>query len=188
MAAQNRLRRDVERNHEAIVTAAIAVLADTSEATMAEIAAASGIGRSTLYRHFPDRRSLIAAIYARVFAEAGEIVRARLDPGVTGDPIEVLVELVISLAGLGDRYRFLVNYEEHLHAKEANHDWRRRMPLRSYIDRAQAAGTLRDDLPADWLSLVLGRLIAAAARHQFADAQARRASVEATVRSLLTPA
>ena len=63
-------RRDAERNHEAIVTAAIAVLADAPEATMAEIAAASGIGRSTLYRHFPDRAALVDAISLRVRAEA----------------------------------------------------------------------------------------------------------------------
>jgi AcrR family transcriptional regulator len=179
-------RRDAERNHEAIVTAAIAVLADAPEAAMAEIASASGIGRSTLYRHFPDRAALVEAIYQRVFGEAGEIIDRRLDEGADEDPVEVLVDVVAQLAALRDRYRFLINHQDHL--KKPDDRRGRRTPLRQFIVRAQTAGSLRDDLGADWLALVVGQLIAGAARHEFPDAAARRVAVERTVRSLLTPA
>ena len=82
------MRRDATRNHETIVTAAIGILAASPEASMQEIAEASGAGRSTLYRHFPDRAALVDAIHARVVAEADGIVESRGRHGthVTGPP------------------------------------------------------------------------------------------------------
>jgi AcrR family transcriptional regulator len=180
-------RRDAERNHEAIVTAAIVVLADDPEATMAEIASASGIGRSTLYRHFPDRVALVSAIYGRVVSEAGTIITRRLEEGGDEEPAGVLIDLIAELGGLGDRYRFLVSHEE-FNGKHHVKRWPRPTPLGQFVARAQTAGTLRGDLDTEWLTLVLGHLIGAAARYEFTDAAARRAMIEATVRSLLTPA
>ena len=188
MATPTHQRRDAERNHETIVTAAIVVLADAPEATMAEIASASKTGRSTLYRHFPDRAALVSAIYGRVVAEAGEIIARRLDEGADEEPGDVLIDLIAELAGLGDRYRFLVNHEHFGQAKKHAQHWPRPTPLQRFIARAQAAGTLRDDLETDWLALVVGHLIGAAARYELTDAAARRVMIEATVRSLLTPA
>ena len=54
---------------------------------MREIADASGTGRTTLYRHFPDREALVAAIYERVLNEADEMTAAHLDGGRDADPV-----------------------------------------------------------------------------------------------------
>jgi serine phosphatase RsbU (regulator of sigma subunit) len=50
-------RADAVASRERILTAASALLADR-RVSMAEIAAAAGVGRSTLYRHFPTRSAL----------------------------------------------------------------------------------------------------------------------------------
>jgi AcrR family transcriptional regulator len=182
-----RQRRDVERNHEAILSAAIAVLADTHTATMHDVAQASGVGRSTLYRHFPDRAALVAAIYRRVMSEAETLIHDHLAAAGDRDPVEVLAALVDATAGVGDRYRFLENYEAERPGRDLEYVRRLREPLRNYIDGARAGGAIRDDLDSDWLLMMLAATAAAAGKHRFADGSTRRIRLTATIRSLFAP-
>jgi len=63
-------RADALASRERIISSA-AMLGGDRRMTMGEIAAAAGVGRSTLYRHFPNRRSLERALEA-LEANAGE--------------------------------------------------------------------------------------------------------------------
>ena len=57
-------RRDAEENRTRIIAAAREVFAlQGFEAPLSEIASRSGVGRATLYRNFPDRVALAAAIF-----------------------------------------------------------------------------------------------------------------------------
>jgi AcrR family transcriptional regulator len=63
-------RKDAVRNRKAVLAAADALF-DRSESpedvTMAEVAAAAGVGKATIFRAFGDRRGLLLALYqARV--------------------------------------------------------------------------------------------------------------------------
>jgi serine phosphatase RsbU (regulator of sigma subunit) len=60
VASSNR-REDARRNRERIVKAAGRVLAQSPSASLEDVATAAGVSRTTIYRHFPDRDSLIAA-------------------------------------------------------------------------------------------------------------------------------
>ncbi|NLU69226.1 TetR/AcrR family transcriptional regulator [Streptomyces sp. HNM0574] len=65
-------RKDAVRNREAVLAAADALFARSGrpeDVTMAEVAAAAGVGKGTLFRAFGDRAGLLRALYA-----------ARLDP------------------------------------------------------------------------------------------------------------
>jgi AcrR family transcriptional regulator len=62
------LRADARRNREAVLGAARELFAESgSEAQIDDIARAAGVGVGTVYRHFPTKDDLIAALVDRHF-------------------------------------------------------------------------------------------------------------------------
>lgn len=59
------LRADARRNRERILEAALVEFARSPDAPLSAVARRAGIGQGTLYRHFPDRESLVLEIYRR---------------------------------------------------------------------------------------------------------------------------
>lgn len=59
------LRLDAQLNRERILTAARELLRGPGELRLNAVAKASGVGQGTLYRHFPTREVLLAAVYER---------------------------------------------------------------------------------------------------------------------------
>jgi AcrR family transcriptional regulator len=73
------LRADARRNRERLLEAARAVLAeDGVECQVPEIARRAGVGVGTLYRHFPTKESLIAAVAQDHFARMAGLAREAL--------------------------------------------------------------------------------------------------------------
>lgn len=63
--SQRPRRADAQRNRERLLAAASAVFGERgANAPLDEIARRAGIGNATMYRHFPDRRELLIAVYA----------------------------------------------------------------------------------------------------------------------------
>jgi AcrR family transcriptional regulator len=79
-----KLRADAKRNRERILEVAKQVFTRRgAEASMDEIAKRAGIGPGTLYRHFPARDELLAAVYiseVEKLAEAQRKFSAELPP------------------------------------------------------------------------------------------------------------
>jgi AcrR family transcriptional regulator len=80
-----RLRADARRNLDALLEAARDVFATTGvDAPAKEITDRAGVGVGTLYRHFPRRSDLIAAVLQREIgacAEAGARLGEEYEPG-----------------------------------------------------------------------------------------------------------
>jgi AcrR family transcriptional regulator len=73
------LRADARRNRDALIRAAAEVFRTRgADVALQEIAEAADLGIGTLYRHFPQREWLIAAVYEQTVeqlcAEAGELL------------------------------------------------------------------------------------------------------------------
>jgi len=57
------MRADAAKNREHILAVARDALRESGDASMIGIARRAGLGPGTLYRHFPSREALIAAVY-----------------------------------------------------------------------------------------------------------------------------
>lgn len=79
-----KLRADAQRNRERILEVArLAFTRDRAEASLDDIARQAGIGPGTLYRHFPNRDTLIEAVYRseiQKLAAAGQRFAASMPP------------------------------------------------------------------------------------------------------------
>lgn len=70
-------RADVQRNREKILATAGQMFAEHGDMVqMDEIAKRAGLGLGTLYRHFPTKRALLAAIVAQRFEGMTELAQA----------------------------------------------------------------------------------------------------------------
>jgi AcrR family transcriptional regulator len=82
--AQTPLRRDAQRNRSAIVRAAgEAMTTQRPVVGMSEIARRAGVGQATLYRHFPDRDALTAAVIGYQIERLEMLVAAGVDDPAT---------------------------------------------------------------------------------------------------------
>src|SRR4051812_12758193 len=144
------LRADARRNRRHVLDTAVALLAERPQATMQEVADASGLGRTTVYRHFPRRQDLIDALFQEVLRESGETVQEAI--AHAGTARELLCDLGIRVIAIGDRYRFLDAHPElRERTLSGDGDAEGRDPLRTYLSDAQARGEVRRDLPVSWM-------------------------------------
>lgn len=79
-----RLRADARRSIDTLLTAAAEVFAESGvDAPVRQITARAGVGAGTLYRHFPQRSDLIAAVFRHevdACADAAPALAADQDP------------------------------------------------------------------------------------------------------------
>ncbi|MET0422336.1 MAG: helix-turn-helix domain-containing protein [Actinoplanes sp.] len=152
-----RLRADAERNRTALLASARVIFGEQGlDASLDEIARRAGVGNATLYRRFPTRRDLIAAVFAGQMAEYVQRAEQALhepDPwdafvGYVTHLFEIqatdrgLSELLIS-AGFDD--------DERLAALRAD----AQRGASEVIKRAQEAGVLRADFTRQDISLLM---------------------------------
>jgi len=155
-------RADAEHNMAKILDAAASCLSRSTTASVGEIAQAAGLGRVTVYGHFPSREALIEATLTRLL-DQGEAVLAGLD--LTGDPRQALRTLIESSWRLiADASAVLEAAQStlpperirELHAKPAQR-------AEELIRRGQSEGAFRTDLPSTWLVSVLYHVLKGAA-------------------------
>jgi AcrR family transcriptional regulator len=77
-------RRDAQRNRSAIIRAAGEAMTTQRPAVgMTEIARRAGVGQATLYRHFPDRDALTAAVIGDQIERLESLIEAGRDHPAT---------------------------------------------------------------------------------------------------------
>ena len=145
-------RKDARRNREAILAAARELFAESADVPMYEVARRAGVGQATLYRNFPDRRNLAAAILAEHMerTEALAIEHAD-DPDAFFVLLRDIVETMARFHALGDLAREDACLGSALERRRQRLAELMKEPLRS----AKAAGTLRRDLTIDDVFLVV---------------------------------
>lgn len=161
-SAPKRRRADAERSIASIREAALEALASDPDVSMAEIARRAGVVRATIYMHFPTRESLLDAVMEHAVGQVAEATSAA-EP-TQGEPEEALNRVLrATWHKLSDFHALLAINTSRLSAKELH---RRHQPVMSLfvplIERGQASGAFRGDLPVSW-HLAMIRAIAHAA-------------------------
>jgi AcrR family transcriptional regulator len=128
-----------------IVAAARAILEDEGldALTMRRIAERLGIRAPSLYKHFPDKEALEAAIISAAFEEQAEVFERAVEEG--DDPLEAL----------GAAYRRFALAHPHLYRLMTDRELRRDLLVPGVEDRAgrtvyRAAGEDTDRARAAW--------------------------------------
>ena len=176
-SAPKRRRADAERNIQAIINAALEALADDPDASMAAIARRAGVVRATIYMHFPTRETLLDAVMENAVAQVAEATRSA-EP-TRGEPDEALERVLRSTwHKLSDFQTLLAINTSRLSAKELH---RRHQPVMTQfvplIERGQAKGVFRSDVPVSW-HLAMIRAIAHAASAEVRSGRIPAAQVE----------
>ena len=152
------LRADAQRNRDKLLAAATAAFAEEGEGVALDtIAARSGVGIGTLYRHFPTREALVVAAYQH---EVDALCAAAADLLATLPPEEALrawvdrfADYIATKRAMGDALRSAAS-DSPLFA-----DTRERIlgALRLLLEAGAAAGTLRADVdPRDVMRVMNG--------------------------------
>src|SRR6266545_4929009 len=85
-------RADAERSIAAILDAGLVCFSRNADASVAEVARAAGVGRVTVYGHFPSREELVDAVLAHALAKANAILdQVAIDDGPASDALSRLV-------------------------------------------------------------------------------------------------
>jgi len=151
-----RLQPLQQRVATAIVDAAAHVLARRGEqASMNDVATAAGVARATVYRYFPTRQALLDELGEIALADANaRLSAARIDEV---DPEEGVARAVRALVDVGDP--FVVIARERVRPHPEQFERRLADPLRRLLERGQAEGALRTDVPSSWLTESLIALV-----------------------------
>lgn len=164
-------RADARRNHDAVIAAALRLLSAEPEATMREIADASGLTRTTVYRHFPSREELLRAIFGVVGREADAAALA----ATAGDPplAQVAAAIAGSSVALGRRFRFLAGHDALADdAAQTAGD----QAMERWLGIARERGEVRDDMPVAWQVRIMRAIaVSAVETHLAGDATAAEA-------------
>jgi AcrR family transcriptional regulator len=159
-AAVRIVRADAQRNLDALLEAAKAVFgASGVDAPVRDIAARAGVGIATVYRHFPQRSDLVAAVFRREVDACAAAAPALLREHEPGE----------ALARWLRRYTSFIATKRGLaaalHSGDAAFDalpgyFRQHLEpaLQSLLDAAVSAGQIRDDVEPYPLLRAVGNL------------------------------
>jgi AcrR family transcriptional regulator len=166
-----------DRTAAAILDAAAHVFSEQgTAANLADVAAAAGVSRATLYRYYPNREALLNALAAHALTElANRLNDAGLERATVKEAIERLARAAVAV---GDRYAVLAS--DQCTPDEGESERLVGAPMRAVFERGIASGHLRQDLTADvLLELFAGTIMAAiklTQRHQLGPEEASAAA------------
>jgi AcrR family transcriptional regulator len=154
------VRADAQRNLDALLEAAKAVFAASGvDAPVREIAAQAGVGIATVYRHFPQRSDLIAAVLRREIDACAAAAHALAREH---EPVEALARwlrrytsFIATKRGLGAA---LHSGDPAFDALPAYFRQQLEPSLQSLLNAAMTAGQVRDDVEPYELLQAVGSL------------------------------
>jgi AcrR family transcriptional regulator len=177
------LRADARRNLELVLEAASQAFAELGpDVSVDEIARRAGVGHGTVFRRFPTKSALMAAVLGLRLEELAERAEALV---AESDPVTAFDEFVWLAADACGRDRAFFEgvpmcegFAEVADAKQRVH-----VCAETLLQRAQKAGSVRADVTVDDVSTLIGSAVLAAP----AEPEAWRRYVEIILAGLRPP-
>ena len=154
-----RPRADALRNRERIVSAAREMFVEFGpDVPLDEIARRAGVGNATLYRHFPDRATLVREVVLSVMSRTTE--QADRAAAEEADPFAALRRFVHRAADerIGALCPMLSGALDHDHSDLQAGREHLEDAVRGLVEAAQSAGRMRTDVAVGDLMVALSQL------------------------------
>ena len=150
-STDRRVRADAQRNIDALLQAALTVFATSGvDAPVREIAEKAGVGIGTLYRHFPQRSDLIAAVFRREIDACADAASSFADEYAPFDALlnwmQYYTAFVATKRGLA---KALHSGDPTFDSLPTYFNQRLRPAVQKLVESAAAAGEIRPDIDAD---------------------------------------
>lgn len=142
---------------DAVIEAAFDLFSRDPSASISEVAAAAGVGRATLHRHFAGRADLVLALANIATEELNEAVKS----AVAGAPswTEALRLSMGAIIPLADRNWFLAQEPLEHHPDIAAAHAAQQAELVEAIDEARKEGAFAPEVPTSWIAAAYDTLI-----------------------------
>jgi AcrR family transcriptional regulator len=160
------LRADAKRNRERVLEAAEQIFAGEGLAIpIDEIAKRAGVGVGTVYRHFPTKEVLFAAIVEDKLARITKLATSLAD---APDPGYAFFTVLDRMLAEGTRKKDLVDALTgagiDIRATTSETSAALRTAIGKLLRRAQVAGAVRTNIDVGEVFALLGAVLSAAAR------------------------
>lgn len=158
-ARTRRPRADGERNRVRLIAAAKGAFAEKGAAVSLEhIAREADVSIATLYRHFPTRDELIAAVYQQevtaLIEAADQLMTEREPAAALREWLMLFVEFLDAKHGMAEAMDTLIGGPEPLYSRTPH---RLDVPIKTLVAGGVATGVFRDDFePHDLLRALSG--------------------------------
>lgn len=145
--SERSMRADAARNRSLVLDAASRLFAERGfDVSMAEIAAAAGVGRTTVLRNFPSRMDLAAALFDQSLQHFRTVAASQKgEPGDFAELFDLKLEMYIRNGGLAEAVQKERQSSNHFHAE-------RREVAEILFNAAQSAiraGIMRPDVQVE---------------------------------------
>jgi AcrR family transcriptional regulator len=152
-------RSDKARNRARILAAASEAFAERGADTqMDDVAARAGLGVGTLYRHFATKEALMAALIERRFEQILEVARRGVERQ-DGEPFEVFADVLREGAEVAAAdaaaQDALMRVGDVSSSDVISIQLELQAAMQILMDRAQQAGTMRNDFGAADISMIM---------------------------------
>lgn len=143
--------------YDALIEAAFTVLNVEPTASLADIAAAAGVSRATLHRHFRGRDDLIRVLAIQAQAETE---RAADEASATASSYsDALRKILKAMILLGDRHWFLAQESMQAFPEIRAENDRQKNDFVEAVERAREEGLFHSSCPVEWIVQTYDHLI-----------------------------
>jgi AcrR family transcriptional regulator len=151
------LRADARRNRDALISKGREIFAGGDEGVrFDDFADLAGVGTGTLYRHFPTRESLAAAVYEAEVARLCELARELRDTLPAGEALTAMLRAMVNYIDAEHTLaRRLATLLAAAPAQVASGGRALELAFAELVADAVSAGVVRDDVRAGAVMMAL---------------------------------